>query len=331
MNNTAKYISELLYRYECVILPGFGAFLTRRQPAIIQEGTNTFYPPQKLISFNSQLQNNDGLLANYISSAQNISYTDAVAKIQRYVLSLKEKIAQGQRVELDKIGSFFTSVENTLQFEPLQEVNYLTEAFGLHSFASPLIKREVEITREVYKQEVEALEEVAPLTFTPEKRSERPYLQYAAIAAIVLGIGGFFGLKKVSDTNVSYNNQEWQKANQEIENKIQEATFEISNPLPAINLNIIKAEESVSSIPTVSETESENFYVVAGAFRIASNAENKVQKLKNKGFNARIIGVNKYGLHQVAYESFASRSEAVEALRSIKKQQNPKAWLLIQD
>ncbi|MBQ0741092.1 SPOR domain-containing protein, partial [Aquimarina celericrescens] len=84
-------------------------------------------------------------------------------------------------------------VENTLQFEPAQGVNYLTEAFGLQSFASPAIRREI------YKKEVEAIEEVAPLTFTPEKRQERPYLQYAAVAAIVLGIGGFFGLKKVSD------------------------------------------------------------------------------------------------------------------------------------
>lgn len=329
MNNTANYISELLYRYECIILPGFGAFLTRRQPATIQDGTNAFYPPQKLISFNSQLKNNDGLLANYISSAENISYTDAVAKIQRYVLSLNEKMANGQRIELEKIGSFYTSVENTLQFEPLQEVNYLTEAFGLHSFASPVIKRNVEIKREVYKENVEAIEEVIPLTFTPEKRRERPYLQYAAVAAIVLGIGGFFGLKQVSDTNVSYNNKEWQKANQEIENRIQEATFEISNPLPAINLTITKGKEDNTSTPEISKTVSGNFHIVAGAFRIASNADSKVQKLKNQGFNAHLIGVNRYGLHQVAYESYENRSEAIQALARIKREQSPKAWLLI--
>lgn len=330
MNNTADYISELLYRYECIILPGFGAFLTRRQPATIQDGTNAFYPPQKLISFNSQLKNNDGLLANYIASAENISYTDAVAKIQRYVLSLNEKMAKGQRIELEKIGAFYTSVENTLQFEPLQEVNYLTEAFGLHSFASPVIKRDIEIKREVYKEKVEAIEEVIPLTFTPEKRRERPYLQYAAVAAVILGIGGFFGLKQISDTTVSYNNKEWQKADQEIENRIQEATFEISNPLPAINLNIIKGKENTTTTTSeVSNTTLGSFHIIAGAFRIASNADNKVQKLKAQGFNAHLIGVNKYGLHQVAYESYENRSEAVQALARIKKEQSSKAWLLI--
>ncbi len=331
MNTTAKYISELLYRYECVILPGFGAFLTRRQPATIQENTNSFYPPQKQLSFNSQLKNNDGLLANYIASAENISYTDAVAKIQRYVLSLHEKIAQGKRIELDRIGAFFTSVENTLQFEPLQEVNYLTEAFGLSSFVSPAIHREVEITREIYKEEVEAIEEKVPLIFTPEKRKERPYLQYAAAAAIVIGISGFFGLKKISDNTISYNHQEWQQANQEIENTIQEATFEISNPLPAINLNLIKEEEITNNSSAEAEIISGKYHVVAGAFRIASNANKKVQQLKDQGFNARLIGKNKYGLHQVVYESFTDRLEALKALRKIKKEQSSRAWLFVEE
>lgn len=324
MNSIATYISELLYRYECIILPGFGAFLTRRQSATIQENTNTFFPPQKLISFNSQLQNNDGLLANYVASVEKITYTDAVAKIQRYVLSLNEKMSHGQRVELDKIGVFYTSLENTLQFEPIQEVNYLTEAFGLQSFASPTIKREV------YKKEIEVIEEVIPLTFTPEKRRERPYLQYAAVAAVVLGIGGFFGLKKVSDTNISYNNKEWQKANQEIENRIQEATFEISNPLPVINLNITKENNTPISSSSTKEIVGK-FHIVAGAFRIISNANKKVQELKKQGFDSQIIGLNKYGLHQVAYETYKDRSQALLALSKIKQQQNPKAWLLIQE
>ncbi|WP_281988429.1 SPOR domain-containing protein [Aquimarina aggregata] len=330
MNNTATYISELLYRYECVILPGFGAFLTRRQSAAIEEATHSFYPPKKLISFNSQLKNNDGLLANYIAAAENISYTDAVAKIQRYVLSLKEQIGQGKRITLDKIGSFYSSVEDTLQFEPLDDVNYLSEAFGLSSFVSPAIKREVEITREVYKEEVEAIEEAVPLTFTPEKRREQPYLQYAAIAVVVLGLGGFFGLNQVSNQNITYNDTQNNEADIEVKHRIQEATFEISNPLPAINL-VVSKEESLKN-STTSESISEKYHIIAGAFRIASNADNKVQKLISKGYdNARLIGKNKYGLHQVVYQSYSNRIEALQALRKIKKEQSPKAWMLVQE
>ncbi len=333
MNTIDKYISELLYRYECVILLGFGAFLTKRQPATIQENTNAFFPPQKLISFNSQLQNNDGLLANYVSSVENISYTDAVAKLQRYVLSLREKLAKGNRVELNKIGVFFTSVEDTLQFEPSIEVNYLTEAFGLHSFATPAIHREVKVDREVYRKEVETIEETTPIHFTPERRNERPYLKYAAVAAVVFGIGGFLGLKQVSNNTISHNNKEWKKANVEIENRIQEATFEISNPLPAINLTINKENNAEESLATNIENEasSRTFYIIAGAFRVSANARKKVQQLKSLGFNAQLIGVNKYGLHQVVYESYQNRLQALTALQDIKKNQNPKAWLFVRD
>ena len=41
------YISDLLYRYECVTIPEFGAFLTQRASATIDDATNTFYPPKK--------------------------------------------------------------------------------------------------------------------------------------------------------------------------------------------------------------------------------------------------------------------------------------------
>jgi hypothetical protein len=55
------YISDLLYRYDCVTIPGFGAFLTQRVSAKIHESTHTFYPPKK-----------DGLLANYIAEVEKI-------------------------------------------------------------------------------------------------------------------------------------------------------------------------------------------------------------------------------------------------------------------
>ena len=63
----AKHITDLLYRYDCVIVPEFGGFITNRIGAKLNESTQTFYPPTKQITFNSHLKHNDGLLANYIA------------------------------------------------------------------------------------------------------------------------------------------------------------------------------------------------------------------------------------------------------------------------
>ena len=43
----SPYIKDLLYRYECVIIPGFGAFLANYTSASIQVDSSTFYPQGK--------------------------------------------------------------------------------------------------------------------------------------------------------------------------------------------------------------------------------------------------------------------------------------------
>ncbi|WP_378186000.1 SPOR domain-containing protein [Aquimarina sp. W85] len=328
--NISKYISELLYRYECVIIPGFGAFLTRRESAKINSTTNTFVPPKKTISFNSQLQNNDGLFANYIASAEKISYTEALSVIQHFVASLNSELNQGKRVSLLSIGHLFRSVENTLQFEPTAEQNYLTEAFGLPSFVSSQIDRDISVSREVYKHETETIEAKTPIAFTPEKRAQRTYLNYAATAAAVIGIFGITGYLGLSYHNSSveaYNYTQRQEAAKDIDSMIQEATFEISNPLPAINLNITKAHEDIKEASAIFG----KYHIIAGAFRIEANAQKKMKRLKAKGFKSRLIGKNKYGLHQVVYSSYSNRLEALQALQAIKNKQDRRAWLLVQE
>ena len=72
--NIANYISDLLYRYNCIIIPNFGGFVTNKISAKIDEASNMLYPPKKQITFNSHLKENDGLLANYIATSENISF-----------------------------------------------------------------------------------------------------------------------------------------------------------------------------------------------------------------------------------------------------------------
>ncbi|MBU2061164.1 MAG: SPOR domain-containing protein, partial [Bacteroidetes bacterium] len=87
--NIDSYISQLLYRYQCVTVPGLGAFLTETQSAQWIESTNSFFPPKKMISFNTNLKNNDGLLANHIASSEKISYNYAVNAIEYQVVKWK--------------------------------------------------------------------------------------------------------------------------------------------------------------------------------------------------------------------------------------------------
>ena len=104
--NIELYISQLLYRYQCVTVPGFGAFLTEIQPAKIQQSSNTFYPPRKIISFNSNLKNNDGLLANHIAQAEKTSYEYAISAIQYEVFNWKKSLQENSIFSLKNVGDF---------------------------------------------------------------------------------------------------------------------------------------------------------------------------------------------------------------------------------
>lgn len=305
------YISDLLYRYECVVIPDFGAFLTQRESAKVHESTNAFYPPKKVLSFNEQIQKNDGLLVHYISDVEKIPFEDALSKIQKRIKSLKSYLIQGETLSFDNIGELFLNNEGKIQFEPSYHLNYLTDAFGLSQFVSP------SVTREVYKEGVEELEEVIPIAFTPEKRKTRPYLKYAAVALIALTIGSV-GMSQFYVNKIETHNQLAQEeANKQLEHKIQEATFIIDNPLPAITLNVDK--------------QAGRYHIVAGAFRVKENSAKKVNQLQKLGYNARTIGANKYGLHEVVYGSFEDRREALQALRKIRYNHNKAAWLLVKE
>ena len=306
------YISDLLYRYECVTVPEFGSFLTQGVSAKIHESTNAFYPPKKVLSFNEQIQTNDGLLAHYIADVEKIPFETAIIKIQKRVKFLKSHLIEGETLTFDNIGDLSFNDEGKMLFEPSYHLNYLTDAFGLSQLVSP------KITREAYKEEVESIEKVIPLTITPEKRRTRPYLKYAAIALVALTIGGLVSSNYYINQIETHNQLAQEDANAQIDRRVQEATFVIDNPLPAVTL-------TVNKVPTG------NYHIIAGAFRIEENSDKKVKQLLDQGFDARKISANKYGLHQVVYSSHSDRLEALKTLRRIKRTHNKAAWLLVKD
>lgn len=307
----STYISDLLYRYECVIIPGFGAFLTRNQSAWINEASNTFHPPSKVISFNKQLQANDGLFANYVASVEKCSYEVAIQKIRNFSAHLSAELHAGKSISFKNIGDFSLNTEGAIQFEPGNKQNFSTSAFGLSTFVSP------KVSREVYKETAKALEEKAPIAFTPEKRAARPYLKYASIAIIALMATGFGGMKLYEDQVQKYNFAERQKANSLVENQIQEATFVIENPLLVLNLHLPK--------------HTGNYHIVAGAFRMEENAEKKMEQLREVGYSPMMLDASRFGLYQVLYSSFEDRKEALQKLYEIQHSENPDAWLLVKE
>lgn len=294
----ATYIKDLLYRYDCVIVPDFGGFITNRISAQIDEQTHTFHPPSKQLGFNHHLTHNDGLLANYVASAENISFEKANQKIVEIVSNWNHQI-KFETLVLDQVGSLHLNQDNQIVFDPNTDINYLMSSFGLASVSSNSIERPVE--------------KVIPLVpATQERKGVPAFIKYAAAAAIALtlGYGSWTGYQNKQDQ------LELAKQKTEMDQKIQSATFVINNPLPTVELNVSK------ELP-------KPYHVVAGAFYFKENAQKKVNQLKSKGYNAYILGKNNSGLIQVAYESFYKVADAYQSLANIRKDDSKDAWLLV--
>jgi len=315
------YISDLLYRYNCVVVPGFGAFLTQKNSAKINVVTNTFSAPNKSIVFNRQLISNDGLLVSYVSNAEKVSYEAALVEIENRVKIWQDVLVQENSLHLNNIGSLTKNSEDKILFQPANEPNYLTSSFGLSNFNC------IPVIREELKKEVVEIEEKIPFVISPERRDRkgfRPYLKYAAILMLAFstGVTGY----RVYQQQSANEQVARQDAQGFVNKQIQEATFFDLSPLELPTVTV--AATTTSSARANIKEGTERHYIVAGAFRIKGNAERKIEQLKSIGFNASYYGTNAYGLHMVTFNSYSNAKDALKALREIKRTQSKDAWLL---
>ena len=285
------HIFNLLQEHDCVIVPNFGAFVARNISAKISHDGSRIYPPNKEITFNKSLIKSDGLLINEISSNENISYEMANDKLNNWVVKSHKKISKQGYIEIKNIGSISLENEKYI-FTPSQNSIFLKSSYGLNSIDSNEIKRST-------------------------NSISNSYLKYAAILIVFLSLAGIF-TKSYFDSVNEFNEASYAQANLEIEKKIQKATFNINSSLPTVKLPIKK--------------QYGDFHIIAGSFMLEENSLKMIAALKNKGFiEARKVGVNKFGLLQVAYNSYDTVEEARVALAEIRLSQDINAWLLIKN
>lgn len=137
----AKYIGDLLYDYECVVIPGLGGFLTDDKPVSINEVTYSFSPPFRKIHFNIYLRTNDGLLVNHIAQQEQIGYKTAKQRVDQFVFQCHNALERGRKIKFQNIGSLSYDSDKNIVFTQDIKVNYSPNSFGLSSLISPAIRR----------------------------------------------------------------------------------------------------------------------------------------------------------------------------------------------
>ena len=118
MNELSRHIEILLLSNDCVIVPGFGGFVAHHKVAEYDMEEKTFYPPQRVLGFNSQLVLNDSLLVQSYAEAYDLSYPEALRKIENEVEEIKQQIEIEGEYKFRGIGTVSKTAEGYYDFEP---------------------------------------------------------------------------------------------------------------------------------------------------------------------------------------------------------------------
>ncbi|MBR4898805.1 MAG: SPOR domain-containing protein [Prevotella sp.] len=129
-----RHIEILLLSNDCVIVPELGGFMAHYVNASYDEDGGLFLPPLRTLGFNPQLTMNDSLLVQSYIEAYDISYPEALRRVECEVAELRQHLENEGKYELNDIGVLRLNEEGHMEFDPC-EAGILTPAlYGLSSF-----------------------------------------------------------------------------------------------------------------------------------------------------------------------------------------------------
>lgn len=315
-----KYIEQLLYTHDCVIVPNFGGFIVNYVPANIHFIEGQIHPPRKRVSFNQKLTTNDGLLANHIAQMQNLPYKVAVQKIEQFVQQLGLELVRRQVLQLPTIGKLYFNSEAKLEFVP-ESTNFLRDAYGLPSIQATPIIRQRPIAEPSHTVAAPAMSvQVSPRT--------------AAVSGVVLLAILPLAWWIFSNPTAQHNASTTQHAST--------LPTEFIRPTPQPLEDNPVTVESEPTEPTTDEdtarrpvprpnleksANAQTYVIVIGAFSDQANAKRTLRKLENEGYFPDLATTHN-GLQRIGIQITCSPNELNLHLADIRKKFNKKAWVI---
>lgn len=348
-------VKELLFRHDCVIIPGFGAFIGNYFPARIDRKEGLFEPPSRKITFNRHLTGNDGLLIGHISSVTGVGYGEARDIVNEWSAELRSRIMSDHPVTIDHLGTFSLNYDRAIVFEPDLTVNYLLTSYGLSAY-----HRKPVSGFDVRKMALE--KRSAPAVSEPSIRSL--LFRAAVIIPVLVALALVPFNDRIFKSNIEESNlnplasAELEYNRQQIDAERSGTTVEISVPdsgaseaEPGVRPAAIPEKTRVTegkpvAVPAATESkpavnnsipvttvkrsaavvvEEYRFMVIIGSFQGEDNALTMVEKLRRQGYDPEVTG-GPDGFLRVSAQSYPTLDDAKVVLEKLRKEY-PGAWV----
>lgn len=309
------HIKELLFGHDCVIIPGFGAFIGNYSAARIDREEGLFYPPVKKITFNRHLINNDGLIIGHISARTGMTYGEARDIIVAFTDDLRGKLANGNKVMFPQLGTFSCNREGTVIFDPDSTANYLLTSYGLESYHRQPVS-DFDVRRKVLEHHEK------PVQTQPSMR--RLLTRAAVIIPLLVAMALVPFHKTIFKGKVSESN-----LNPLATAELEYNRSHITNVTPTVPSETVTATQTeparTPESPAVIVEEPEKFSIITGSFRSEENALAMVSKLRDKGYDPE-ISAGPDGFMRVSAVTSETLPDAEKYLGRLKKDY-PGSWI----
>lgn len=337
-----RHIEILLLCNDCVIVPGLGGFMAHHVTARYDEEDNMFFPPLRTLGFNPQLKLNDSLLAQSYIEAYDISYPEAIRRIEEEVNELKQHLYNEGSYELNDIGTLSLNDDGKYVFEPCEAGILTPDLYGLSSFE---IKKEVapapvrpgqkqspmQIQTKASESETEKSDEhdTRPIDNNDDDSTIKIKIAWirnaASIAAAIIAF--FFITTPISNStgNHTINNglqtanvlniptEKSEPAEDSVAAKIKE-TFIVKK-----DSSITKEKlQNATNIDATRKIEQEIGYCIVMASHVTrQNAEAYVKELHNNGYDKAHVYIHNK-IVRVVYGNYTNETDAYSTLKDMR-------------
>ncbi len=240
-----QVVEKLLYKHDCVIIPGFGGFVCNVENARIDQVTHVIIPPGKHVVFNPNLKTNDGLLISNYATSQHITYNDALNLIDDWVAAFKSFLLEEKNLEIPHFGRFRINAEANYVFIPERANRYDLRSFGL----SPL-QAQVVGSRQIKTKSARIFKELKPAKPLRTKSKTRFWqTALAATLCLLLLVNSWIYFAQPDKNYITQSNlslTSWFDSSEQDHTATPPATH--TNPIPA---DIQPEEKMIAVAPNV--------------------------------------------------------------------------------
>ena len=341
-----RHIEILLLSNDCVIVPDLGGFMAHHLEARYDDEECMFLPPQRTLGFNPQLKLNDSLLAQSYVEAYDISYPEAIRRIEAEVAEVRQYLDNEGYYELNDLGRLEVNQEGNLEFEPCEAGILTPGLYGLSSFEMKPLNGTVPAVSHK-KAQVPKLIEIStePVENTTDEHEGRERAititmswirNTVAVAAALLAF--FIMTKPVSNggqSNVTMSQINLPILQKDTDTKampkldkqtVQEALtkHEVATEAPVTP----KVEETPAAEVAEPEPQPENGYCIVVASQVSQrNAEEFAKKLRGQGFGDARVHIHK-NIRRVICGLYPTEAEAYRQLKAVQQHEGlAEAWV----